>query len=216
MKAKVETIFTLALVLAFLLSSLPQKTFAEEDVRYVYPIIETDCEQINATAYRFHSGDTLNFTFTFTTQEGVLASYPENYTNCGKSKKSGHLYITSCLDSRRTSYAHYGKGVEGSGWVHNQHIQTVRTAGNHTINYNWLFTIDEDAEGYLDINFLTEVKLKIEKLPTEPFPTHTLLAIGVGGASVGAAIVGATFFINKKRNKHSKEKLMRESVFHNR
>ena len=194
---------------AFVLTLFPvltRQVFTEENVNHVYPTIEFDAIQLNPTAYRFHSGNTLNFTFTFTTQEGVLASYPENYTNCGSAKGEAYLYITSYLDGRRTSSSSHYKGGHGSGWAHNQHIQTVRTAGNHTINYNWLFTIDEDAEGYLDINFLTEVKLKIEELPTKPFPTQNLLAIGIGGAGVGAAVVGVISFMNKRRNKRSKEK----------
>jgi len=196
-------ISTLVLFLAFLLSPLLQQTLAEEDVRYVYPIIETNCEQINATAYRFHSGDTLNFTFIFTTQEGVLASFPEHYTHYNKLYKAGHLNKTCYRDGSQTHRSYCGLGIEGSGRTWNEHIQIVETAGNHTIDWNWLFLIDEDAEGYLDINFLTEVILQIEELPTEPFPTQNLLAIGVGGAGVGAAIVGAIFFV-KRRNERSK------------
>ena len=194
-----------ALVLALMFPILTQQAFAEENANYVYPTVEFDAVQLNATAYRFYSGDTLNFTFIFTTRKGVLAICPENYTDCYSAKGDAYLHITTYLDGRRTSSGSRYKGGTGSGWAHNQRIQTVRTAGNHTINYNWLFLADEDPEGYLEINFLTEVRLKIETLPTEPIPTQTLLAIGAGGAGVGAAIVAATSFLNKRRNKRSKE-----------
>ena len=204
MRKKVLLLATLVLALVF--PVLAQQVSAEEDAYYVYPTIEFDAVQLNATAYRFHSGDTLNFTFTFTTQGGVLSSYPEHYTEYIRSKKSGNLNITCYLDGIRTSTSYYGLGVEGSGRTWNAHIHTVRTVGNHTINYNWLFTIDEDAEGYWDINFLSEVKLKIEKLPAEPIPTDTLLlAGGAIGASMASVTIGALFFINKRRNKPSKE-----------
>ena len=205
MRVNKNDIVLAALVWALMFPILTQQVFTEDNANYVYPIIEFNAVQLNATAYRFQSGDTLNFTFTFTTQEGVLASYPENYTNCYSSKGEAYLYITTYLDGRRASSGSRYKGGSGSGWAHNQRIQTVRTTGNHTINYNWFFLADEDPEGYLDINFLTEVKLKIEKLPTEPIPTQTLLAIGAGGAGVGAAIVAATSLLNKRRNKRSKE-----------
>lgn len=203
MKAKVETILMLTLILAFLMFSLPQQTLADEE--YVYPVIETNCEQINVTAYRFHNGDTLNFNFNFTIQEGVLASFPEHYTDYGETEKTCHLNKSVYLDDRRTSRSYCGLGVKGSGSTWNEHIITVRETGDHTIKWEWLFTVDEDAEGYLDINFLSEVNLKLEKLPTSPFPTQCLLTVGaVGGACV--AIVGATFFVYKRRNKRLKEK----------
>lgn len=199
-----KVLFLVALVLALVLSVSTQQGFTEENTNYVYPTIEFDAIQLNATAYRFYNGDTLNFTFTFTTQEGVLASYPEHYTNYGKTEKTCHLNKSVYLDGRRTSRSYCSLGVLGSGRTWNEHIITVRTAGNHTIKWKWLFTIDEDAEGYLDINFLTEVKLKLEQLPTAPFPIESLLMVGAaGGACV--AIVGAAFFVNKRRNKHPKE-----------
>jgi len=205
MRVNKKGVVLAALVLALMFPILTQQAFTEENANYVYPTIEFDAIQLNATAYRFYSGDTLNFTFTFITKEGVLAICPENYTDCYSAKGDAYLHITKHLDGRRTSSGSRYKGGSGSGWAHNQRIQTVRTAGNHTINYNWLFLADEDPEAYLDINFLTEVRLKIEKLPTEPIPTQTLLAIGAGGAGVGAAIVAATSFLNKRRNKRSKE-----------
>ena len=198
-----KVLFLVALVLALVFSIPMQQTFAEEN-EYVYPTIEFDAIKLNATAYRLHNGDTLNFTFTFTTQEGVLASYPEHYTDYSKTEKTGHLNITCYLDGRRTRSSYRGLGVEGSGTVWNENIQTVRKAGDHTIEYNWLFTIDEDAEGYLDINFLTEVKLKLERLPTSPFPTQSLLLAGVVGG-VCVAVVGAVFFVNKRHSKRPKE-----------
>lgn len=198
-----RVLFLAALVLVLVFSTSTRQTFAEEN-DYVYPTIEFDAIQLNATAYRFHNGDTLNFTFTFTTQEGVLASYPEHYTDYGKTEKTCHLNKSVYLDGRRTSYSYTGLGVEGSGRTWNEHVITVRKAGDHTIKWEWLFTVDENAEGYLDINFLTEVKLKIEKLPTSPFPTQSLLTIGAVGAAC-VAIVGGAFFVNKRRSKRPKE-----------
>lgn len=200
-----KVLFFAALVFTLGFPILMQQVFAEENANYVYPTIEFDAIQLNATAYRFHNGDTLNFTFTFTTQEGVLASFPEHYTDYSKTEKRAHLNKSVYLDDRRTSRSYRDLGVEGAGRFWNDHTITVRTAGNHTIEYNWLFTIDENAEGYLDINFLTEVKLKLEKLPTTPFPIQSLLTGGIIGASISSAIIGAVFFVNKRRTKRPEE-----------
>jgi hypothetical protein len=205
MRVNKKGVVLAALVLALMFPILTQQVSTEENANYVNPTIEFDAIQLNVTAYRFYSGDTLNFTFIFTTQEGVLASYPEHCTHHNELELRGRLNKTCYRDGKRTSRSYCELGTEGWGRTWNEHIHIVETAGNHTINWNWLFLAHEDPEGYLDINFLTEVKLKIETLPTEPIPTQTLLAVGAGGAGVGAAIVGATSFLNKRRNKRSKE-----------
>lgn len=140
----------------------------------------------------------MNFTFTFTTQEGVLASFPEHYTDYIKAERTGHLNQTFYLDNEYLGSSYSDLGVLGSGRTWNEHETIIHNAGNHTIRWEWFFTIDEDAEGYLDIVFLTEVKLKLEKLPTAPFPTQSLLIVG---AVVGVAVVGALFFVNGRRKR---------------
>ncbi len=191
-----------AFVLALMFPILTQQVFTEENANYVYPTIEFDAIQLNATAYRFHSGNTLNFTFTLTTKKGVRASCSYHYTYynwLGRDPPHmGRLDQNWYRNGEPAGHSYSGVGIQGEGRIRGKKTHIVDTAGNHTINWNWLLTIDGDGEGYLDVNFVTEVKLKIES--PDPIPI-ILLAIGAGGA--GAAIVGAKFFLKRRRNEQS-------------
>lgn len=106
-----------------MLFSLPQQTVADEDVRYVYPIIETNCDRINAIAYRFHPGNYLNLTFTFTIQEPAYAYYYRNITLYQSFNGNRRLYDNLWVDGPQSgeSYTHVGTG-EGYGYTRG-HIQ---------------------------------------------------------------------------------------------
>ncbi|NIW15742.1 MAG: hypothetical protein GWN31_17870, partial [Candidatus Thorarchaeota archaeon] len=71
-------------VLFLILSTLTPKVFTEESLEYptiIYPTIESSGIQLNATAYRLHSGDTINLTFSFTTDEFVSFTLVAYYTH---------------------------------------------------------------------------------------------------------------------------------------
>jgi len=203
MKAKVETISTLALLLVFLLFSLPQETFAEEE--YVYPVIETNCDRINATAYRFHPGNTLNLTFTF--QGSVYAHYQKNRTHYHK--------LESIYSSGRFYWFYWFDGIGGPG--HNEGYQDVGfegygssrgswqagfpEAGEHTIKIVYLFTTYGDADGFYVINFLSDPKLTLEEM-NSPIPTVPLVIAGGCGAAIAFAISAVIWH---KKNSAKKE-----------
>jgi len=203
MKAKFETISTLALLLVFLLFSLPQETFAEEE--YIYPVIETNCEQMNATAYRFQPGDTLNLTFTF--QGPVYANYTKNRTQYHKLESiynSGRFYWFYWFDgiggpSHNEGYQDVG--FEGYGCSRGSWQAGFPEAGEHTVKIVYLFTTYGDADGFYVINFHSERKLRLEEM-NSPMPTLPVLISGVSGAAVAFAVSGVIWH---KKNSAKKE-----------
>jgi hypothetical protein len=205
MKAKVETILTLALLLAFLL--LPQQTFADEDVRYIYPQIETNCDQINSTAYRFQPGDTLNFTCTLTTQEEfVSVLLQKNFTRYGEFDPP---YYTQTSFARFYEYVYrdgiwMGEGYDnaGDGWSRGE-VGTHFYKGKHTVEIVYLFRTFGDIDGYYILNFLSEPIFKIERAEPPPTPTTLLLISGVSGAAVAFAVSAVIWH---KKNSAKKEK----------
>jgi len=203
MKAKVEVILMLVLLVA-LLFLLPQQTVADEDVRYVYPTIETNCDRINTTTYRFHSGNYLNFTFTFTIQEPVYAYYYRNITLYQNFNGNGRLYDNLWVDGPQSgeSYTHVGTG-EGYGYTRG-HIQLgFDEAGEHTVKISYAFITYGDAEGFCQMNFLLEPRLMLEK-KNSPMSMLPFLISGVSGAGIAFAISGAVIWY--RRNSSKKEK----------
>jgi hypothetical protein len=210
MKAQVKTILAFVLLLAFLLFPLSYQTLADEDVRYVYPVIETNCDQINATAYRFQPGDTLNYTYTFTTSgHHTIAYIPKNYTTHLEIEyPPGHYTST---DFARFYVFEWIDGVGGPG--HNEcfrlagdgtslgYKQYGFSAGEHEIKIVYLFKAYGDYKGYFEINFHSERKLRLEEV-NSPMPTPLILIGGISGASI-AFIVSAVIW--HKKNSAKKE-----------
>jgi len=218
MKAKVETIFAFLLLSAFLLFSLPQQTLADQQ-DYVYPVIETDCEQFNATAYRFHPGDTLNFTFTV--QGPVYAWYAENCTSYANVTYPPGGYIRSHVmfcafqfyDGRQYCLVRtgFGTGRDFSSWG------TGVFEGEHTLKVVYLLNAtEEDFVGFLEVNFLSERKLRLEEWePPEYTPSHLptsqMLISGVTGAA--AAFVVSAVIWHKKNAKKEVKNSARAGLF---
>lgn len=194
-------ILTFVLLLAFLL--LPQQALADEDVRYVYPVIETNCDRINATAYRFHPGNYLNFTFTFTTSESVYAYYYRNITIYQNFYGNGRFYDFFWSDGIQSGegYRHIGTG-EGYGYTRGYVQVGFAEAGEHTVEIIYLFITYGDADGFIEMNFLLEPRLTIEKINSTPVPLIPLLTGGVSGAAI-AFVVSAVIW--HKRSSAKKE-----------
>lgn len=211
MKAKFEVILMLAL-LASLLFSLPQQTLADEDVRYVYPTIETNCDRINATVYRFSPGNYLNLTFTFTTSGPVYAYYPKNYTTHVETEYPPGYYTS-------TDFARFYcfEWVDGSGGPgHNEGFELAgdgaslgyiqygfSQAGEHTIKVVYLFKAYGDYEGYLEMNFLSERKIRLEEM-NSPIQMIPILISGVFGGGIAFAI--SAIIWHKKNSARKEEK----------
>jgi hypothetical protein len=197
MKAKlVILIFAL---LTSLLFSLPQQTLADEDVRVVYPSIETNCEQINATAYRFRPGNFLNLTFTFTVSEPVYVYYYRNITLYQNFNGSGRLYDNLWVDGKQSDegYIYVGTGA-GYGYMRG-HIQLgFDEAGEHTIKISYAFITYGDTEGFYQMNFLLEPRLTLE-IKNSAMPTLLLLITGVSGGGVAFAISAVIWHKNKTK-----------------
>jgi hypothetical protein len=206
MKVKFAVISMFAL-LAFLLFLLPQQTLADEDVHYVYPTIETNCDQINATAYRFHPGNTLNLTFTFTTSRPVYAYFQKNYTwNVEGEYPLGYVTAT---DFARFYWFEWFDGIGGPG--HNEGFMLASDGedmgswqmgfpevGEHTIKIVYLFKGYGDYKGFFELKFLSEPKLTLEEM-NSPMPTIPILIGGVSGAGIAFAITAVIW--HKKNSK---------------
>lgn len=209
MKGKVA--FLIALAIAFLsvsaVTSAPL-SFAwngsNEDIRYIYPQIETNCDRINATAYRFNPGNTLNFTCTFTTQEEfVSVGLQKNFTHYSKVETlSGDAYFYEYVygDGICTGGGCRFAGGEGYGSDEGA-VGTYFYKGEHTIKVVCLFRTFGETDGFYVLNFLSEPIFKIEK--AEPPPTLTIPLL-IGGCS-GATIVLSAVFWHKKNSAKKEE-----------
>jgi len=196
MKAKVETIFAFVLLLAFL--PLPQQTLAEEDARYVYPVIETNCEQINATAYRFQPGDTLNLTYTV--QGPVTVCYAENWTSYSEiiyppdynwtawpPQHAGLWEFQFTDDKENTDCYTYTSAGTGAGVSFSSWKIGIPEEGEHTLTIVYLFKVYGDVAGFYEIKFLSERRATLEELNL-PISTIPLWITGVCGAAVAFAV----------------------------
>jgi len=212
MKAKVEVILMLVL-LASLLFSLPQQTLADEDVRYVYPIIETNCDRINATAYRFHLGNTLNLTFTFTTSGPVYAHFQKKYTfNVETEYPPGYVTFTDFarfhwfewLDGIGGPSRNEGFMVASNGGDMGSFRAGFQEAGEHTIKIVYLFKGYGDYKGFFEMNFLLEPKLTLEEM-NSPMPTIPILIGGISGACIAFAISAVIWHRKKSAKKEEND-----------
>jgi len=207
MKGKVATVLMFALILAFLLL-LPRRAVAGEDMRYVYPKIETDCEQINVTAYRFHPGDTLNLTFTI--QGPVIVWYAENYTVRSEiiyppgyyTENSYARFCEFCfIDDEMTGFLNMSAGIgTGSDFSWSKHA--IPEEGEHTYKIVYLFTGYGNFEGFYEINFLSERYARLEELLLPLNPTQLLVISGVSVAGITFAISAVIWH---KKNSTKKE-----------
>ena len=206
MKAKVETIFAFLLLLAFLLFSLPQQTLADQQ-DYVYPVTETNCEQINATAYRFQPGDTLNLTYTV--QGPVTVCYEENWTCYSViTYPPGYYTETSYarfwelwfIDGKQTGYSYTSAGI-GTGYDFSRGKDGIHEEGEHTLKIVYLFKGYGDFEGFYELNFLSERRATLEELNL-PISTIPLLISGVSGAAIAFAVSAVIW---RKKNSAKKE-----------
>lgn len=201
MKAKVKTILMLALPLAFLL--LSQQALADEDMRYVYPVIETSCEQINATAYRFQPGDTLNLTFTF--QGPAMICYAENHTiySYHTEKSYAGFWEFRFTDNKENTdcYTYMSAGI-GSGGSFSSWKIGIPEEGEHTLKIVYLFRVDGDVEAFYEMNFLSERRIRLEEWTPPPYPTQLLVISGVSGAAVAFAVSAVIWY---KKNSAKKE-----------
>ena len=204
-----KVLLLVALVLALVFSISTQQTFADEDVRYIYPSIETNCDQINATAYRFYPENTLNFTFTFTTNGPVYAYYQNNYTtNVETEYPPG--YVTS-TDFARFYWFEWFDGVGGPG--HSEGFMVASDggslsswrvsfseAGEHMIEIVYLFKGYGDYKGFFEMNFLSEPNIRLEKKSSALIPMIPLLVSGVSGAVI-AFVISAVIWYKRRGGK---------------
>lgn len=167
------------------LSVASKQILADENWRYIYPIIETNCEQLNATAYRFYSGDTLNLTFAF--KGTVLVHYEENYSSYIEVKRlqpNLYSYLFELLVSDG-KVSNFGKTAAGNGrdfsWWEIGYLE-----GEHTLKVVYRFETNEEAS-YV-INFHSPRRLGIREWTPSPMPLTPLLISGISGAAVAFAI----------------------------
>ena len=206
-----KKVLFLALILALVFSVSTQQGFTEENANYVYPIIETNCDQINATTYRFYPGDTLNFTFT--TSGSVYAYYPKNYTtNVETEYPPG--YVTS------TDFArfYWFESIDGSSLDHSVGYMIAsdgcslgymrfgfHNAGEHTIKIVYRFKGYGDYKGYFEMNFHSERKLRLEEINSTPIPMIPLLVSGVSGAVIAFVVSAVIWHKRKSAKKEEKQ-----------
>jgi len=164
-------------VLFLILSTLTPTVFTEESLEYptiIYPTIESTGIQLNATTYRLHSGDTMNLTFSFTTDEFINFTLVGYYTEYYETEKGALVNRTFHKDGVLAGYTYirWGLGGSGGGGRHcTKWGPGVLLPGAHTLAWKWLFTVDGDAEGYCDIE-LYDVKLTLEKAATATIDIH--------------------------------------------
>ena len=159
---------------------------AEEDARYVYPVIETNCEQINATAYRFQPGDTLNLTYTV--QGPVTVCYEENYTIYSYHTENSYARFWQLwfIDGKQTGYCSRPAGI-GTGYDFSHGKDGIHEEGEHTLKIVYLFEAYGDFEGFYELNFLSDRRATLEELNL-PISTIPLLISGVCGAAIAFAV----------------------------
>lgn len=183
----------------------------------ITPRVDCSGIQLNETAYRLHGGKTLNFTFEFSTEGTATANLPIHYSHWGEVNFTGihggavaYLEEFQYNDGRETVYTYIGIGGVGEGFRHatgkglglGNSTPYFPSGGDHVLKYVFLFTIEGEAEGYLDINFLSEVVLTVVEsdLPSLTSPQLIAVSAATGGAAI-AGIIGAAVFIKKRRSK---------------
>lgn len=182
-----------------------------------YPIViepEVHCSGIvlNGTAFRLYSGQTLNFTFEFSTRAMAEASFPVNYTDSADFVYAGifHAFQASFtyVDNVRRGYGNgsFGgnevAGLSGhyvsTGYTRNRESYGILISGSHRIERIILFKIEGEAQGHMDVNFLSQVYLTVIEYDAGPLSWwHFLLIAVVAGALVA---VGSILLLRKRRN----------------
>lgn len=191
----------------------------------ITPRMDTTGIQLNETAYRLRSGETLSFTFEFSTNRTGTASFVINYTISVDIHYTGicdsYLKENTYLDDVRRGYTYHsfltnqveglvGHYTAGGGRSWSNNTSYILSGGDHVLKHVILFMIEGEAEGYVDINFLSEVVLTVVESELPFLTPQQLLAISAAtGGAATAAIIGAALFIKKRR---SKTDLHRESI----
>ena len=147
-----------------------------KNVTVIKPSVDCDGIRINETTYRLHEGETLNFTFEFSAKGVCVVNFVTNYTDAHDINFTGiydsYMEEITYLDDVRRDYAYHGfsaSGVEGSVGHHtggggrkwSNGTINILSYGDHVLKRVYLFTVEGEAEGYEDINFLSEVVLTV-------------------------------------------------------
>jgi len=185
--------------------------------RVIRPEVKFDGITLNATAFRLYSGQTLNFTFAFSTKGPAEASFVKNYTILAdltyegvfKAYRNSFTYVDDIRHSN--SYSSFAEvqvsQVSGhyvsTGSSNEKEISQILSPGEHKIEHIILFKIEGEAEGYMDINFLSEVSLTITEsnsisLTREHFMLLGAL-IGAAGTFVGILLLKRNVIWSQKR-----------------
>jgi hypothetical protein len=162
---KKEIVLLILASLSLMLLILTPQVSAGEDLEYVYPTIESSGIQLNATAYRLHSGDTINLTFSFTTHEFVNFTLLEYYNYYGESEKESYVNATFYIDGVYGGYFYRDIGPDWASGRSRSKVMSFLLPGTHVIEWKWLFKVHEDGEGYFEIDFYG-VKLILQKAKT--------------------------------------------------
>jgi hypothetical protein len=183
----------------------------------ITPRIDCSGIQLNETAYRLHGGEILSFTFEFSTKGTATANRIKNYTTSVDIYYTGicdsYLEETSYLDGVKRGRTYHscltnrveglvGHYTAGGGRSWDNMTSGILSGGDHVLKHVILFMIEGAAEGYMDINFLSEVVLTVVESDL-PFsiPPQLIVASAATGGATTAGIIGAAVLIKKRRNK---------------
>jgi hypothetical protein len=197
-----KALLLIALMLAFIFLVSTQRGFTAENPEYVYPSVETNCEQLNATAYRFRPENYLNLTFTFTISEPVYVYYYRNITLYQNVSGNGRLYDNLWVDGAQSDegYIYVGTG-EGYGYMQGHMQLGFDDTGEHMIKISYAFITYGDTEGFYQMNFRLEPRLVLERKNS----WMSILPFLIGGVSGGGIAFAISAVVWHKKNSGKKE-----------
>lgn len=214
---KCKGLTVIMLLVAWTLMSARGFSAGNGNSKVISPVIEFNGVQLNATTYRFYNGNTLNFTFHFSTEAGLTkASFEENWTEFNIKNYTGifeaYMKIFVYQDGEGGQRGYYslggssspdavGHNVVGTGRHWSKLTFGMFEPGDHVIKEVILYVIQGAAEGYIELNFLSPVILELEEVLSWPGPDLTQQSLSfLGGATLSATVIGTVFFIKKRRN----------------
>jgi len=186
----------------------------EDKGMVIKPKVDCNGIQLNETTYRLHGGETLNFTFEFSTKGSATVNSVRNFTNQYEINFTGiydsYLEEICYIDGvklGRTCHGGSANEVEnlvgyhdGGGRSSVNSTSGIQSGGDHVLEHSIIFMIKGSAEGYVDINFFSEFVLTVVESNLPLLTSEQLLVIGAAaGSATTASIIGATVLIKKRR-----------------
>jgi len=190
---KCKGLAVVMLLIAWTLMSARGFSAGNGNSKVISPTIDFNGVQLNATTYRFCNGNTLNFTFHFSTGAGLTkASLEENWTEFNIKNYTGifeaYMNISVYQDGEGGQRGYYslggssspdavGHNVVGTGRHWTKSTFGMFKPGDHVIKEVILYVIQGAAEGYMELNFLSPMILELEEVFSWPNLTQQALFI---------------------------------------